>query len=142
MSDLRFPEINQISISGRLTADPESRITQSGKTRVSFYLASNQSYKGKNGEWQQDTAFVPVSVWDKLAEAAAQHLHKGSGAFLTGRLRSRSFDDSNGRKRTVLEVVARTIQFLDKKGDESSRHSFEPQLATASPATDDDDLPF
>lgn len=114
MADLRFPEINQVGLSGRLTQDPELRMTETGKLRVTFTLASNLNYKDRNGEWQQDTTFIPVVVWDKLAEAVAHHLHRGSGIFLTGRLKPRMLETSDGN-RTILEVVARNIQFLDKK---------------------------
>jgi len=114
MSNLRFPEINQVALNGRLCQDPESRMTENGQLRVTFNLAANLSYRAKNGDWKQDTTFVPVSVWDRLAEYAAERLHKGSGVFLTGRLRSRTFETHSGN-RTVLEVIARHIQFLDRK---------------------------
>ena len=109
----RFPEINQVACSGRLTRDPESRITQTGKLRVTFDIAINLSYRDKNGDWKQETSFIPVVSWDELAQAIDENLHKGSGVFLTGRLRSRKFEGVNG-SRSVLEVVARTVQFLDK----------------------------
>ena len=118
MSDLKFPQINQVAVSGRLTQDPESRITESGKLRVTFNVAANFNYRDKQGEWQQDTTFVPVVIWDKLAEIMAEKLKKGSAVFLTGRLRSGTFKTSNGN-RTILEVVARNIQFLDKKPNDS-----------------------
>lgn len=130
MPQLRFPEINQVAISGRLTQDPESRMTETGKLRVTFTLANNLSYKDRSGEWQQDTTFVQVAVWDKLGEAVAHHLHKGSGVFLTGRLRSRAIETSDGN-RTILEVVARNIQFLDKKEREEGGNKEEQAEATS-----------
>ena len=117
----KFPEINQVACSGRLTRDPDSRITETGKLLVTFVLAANRSYRDHNGDWQQDTTFVPVSVWDKTAEYVAEHLHKASSVFLTGRLKSRTIKSSAG-KRTVLEVVARNIQFLDKKVPTQASH--------------------
>ena len=74
MSQLRFPQINQVALSGRLTHDPESRMSETGKLRATFTLAANLNYKDRNNEWQQETTFVPVTVWDKLAEAVAQPL--------------------------------------------------------------------
>ena len=68
MSNLRFPEINQVALSGHLCQDPESRLMESGKLRVTFNIATNLRYRDKNDNWKQDTTFVPVSVWDKLAE--------------------------------------------------------------------------
>lgn len=86
----------------------------SGKLRVTFNVAANLRYRDKSGDWQQEATFVPVSVWDKLAEYVAEGLHKGSAIFLTGRLKSRTFKTPTGN-RTVLEVIARHVQFLDKK---------------------------
>ena len=141
MPQLRFPEINQVTVSGRLCQDPESRMTENGKLRVSFNIACNLSYKARDGNWNQDTAFIPVSVWDKLAEVVAEHLHKGSGVFLTGRLKSRTYETSSGSNRTVLEVIARNIQFLDKKEAGEKEKSLEPEQETA-PSSTEDDLPF
>jgi single-strand DNA-binding protein len=117
MAELKMPNINQVGLSGRLCQDPESRISENGKLRVTFSIAVNFNYRDSLGEWKQDATFVPVVVWDKLAEAVSEHLRKGSGVFLTGRLRSRTFETGEG-SRTILEVVARNIQFLDKKPKE------------------------
>jgi single-strand DNA-binding protein len=111
MSNLRFPSINQIALSGRLCQDPESKLMDSGKLLVTFTLASNNSYRDKNGDWQQDATFIPVSAWDKLAEYSAERLNRGSAIYLTGKLNSRTFKARSGN-RTVLEVIARTLQFL------------------------------
>ncbi|HLD02478.1 MAG TPA: single-stranded DNA-binding protein [Candidatus Nanoarchaeia archaeon] len=114
MPNLKFPEINQVAISGRLCQDPELRVMESGKTKVTFHIAANQLYRDDKGEWQKDTTFIPISAWDKLAEYAAERLKKCSAVFLTGRLKSRTIETSNNNC-TILEVVARHIQFLDKK---------------------------
>jgi len=147
MSELRFPEINQVACSGRLTRDPESRITESGKLRTTLDIAVNLNYRDRNGDWQQETTFIPVVSWDKLADAVAEYLQKGSGIFLTGRLHSRKFEGANG-SRSVLEVVARTIQFLDRKKEQGAQ--FETTKGQGEPETPppngqwakDDDLPF
>jgi single-strand DNA-binding protein len=120
MSLHRFPEINQVACSGRLTRDPETRITQTGKLRVTFDVAVNLSYRDKNDDWKQETSFIPVVSWDKLAEAIAENLHKGSGVFLTGRLHSRKLEGAHGN-RSMIEVVARTVQFLDRKKEQDSQ---------------------
>ena len=118
MPNLKSPEINQVALSARLCQCPESRIMESGKLLVTFTLAANLSYRDKNGEWQQDATFVPVSVWDKAAEYAAERLRKASSVFVTGRLKSRVVKSSGG-KRTILEVTARHIQFLDKNEEQT-----------------------
>jgi single-strand DNA-binding protein len=114
MSELHIPQINQVAFSGRVVADPEARMTDSGKFRVTFTLAVNRSYKDRSGDWQQETAFIPVVAWDKLAEAVARRLQKGSGVFLTGRMKSSAVETNEGT-RTMLEVVARNVQFLSRK---------------------------
>ena len=111
---IRMPSINQIALSGRLTFDPEFRITETGHARLSFSIAINQSYRDRNGAWKEEVTFVPVIIWDKLAEWGMDRLKKGSSVFLSGRLRSRKQETSSGA-RTVIEVVARNFQLLDKK---------------------------
>lgn len=131
MADLRFPEINQVGLAGRLTQDPELRMTETGKLRVTFTLASNLNYRDRQGQWQQDTTFAHVAAWDKLAEAVAHHLHRGSGVFLTGRLKSRVIETDEGN-RTILEVVARNIQFLDKKKEEIDEETSTEEVTLSS----------
>ena len=114
MTQLRFPAINQVAISGKLSAEPEFRQPEADTTRCLFQVAVNRPYRDDNDEWQQETSFVPVSVQGKLAEMTVERLTKGSSIFLTGRLASRPIDGPDG-KRVVLEVFARHIQFLDKK---------------------------
>ena len=140
MSPLRFPQINQVAVCGRLCQDPEFRYTETGKARVTFNLAVNLGYKDREGQWQQDTTFVSVVVWDKLAEAIAENLQKGSGVFLTGRLKSRKYETGNG-SRSILEIVARSVQFLDKKEAEpESQEEKEPK--PPSDEEEGDSLPF
>ena len=114
MSQIKCPQINQVAIAGRLTHDPEFKITNNGRGLVNFSVAVNQNYRDRAGEWQQKTSFVPVVAWDKLAEAVSQNLWKGSSAFVTGRLKSRKYETRDGN-RTVLELIARCVQFLEKK---------------------------
>lgn len=116
---LRFPSINQVAISGRLTQDPDFRITESCKALTTFTIAVNRNYKDKEDQWQQTTTFVPISVWNNLAELAADQLKKGSAVFITGRLNSWSCESEKGKK-TILEIVVRNIQFLDKKEKEEA----------------------
>jgi single-strand DNA-binding protein len=100
-------------------------MSETGKLRVTFTLATNLNYRDRGNKWKNETTFTPVAVWDKLAEAVAHHLHKGSGVFLTGRLKSRRIETAEGN-RTILEVIARNIQFLDKREREEDNE--EPEL--------------
>ena len=117
MSDVKFPQVNRVMISGRLTADPELRYTPSGAAVCNMRMASNRSYKSaSNGEYQQETTFLNLVAWQQLAEVCNQYLVKGSPVLVEGRLRSRSWTDQNTQQnRTVLEVHAEQVQFLSKR---------------------------
>ena len=116
MSDLKFPQINQVAVSGVLANEPEYRQLENGKARIHFSVAVNRSYRDDSGEWKQETTHVPVVAWDKLAEYVAERLQKGKAVFLTGRLKSRQYESSDGSQ-SFLEIVARNIQLLDKRKD-------------------------
>jgi single-strand DNA-binding protein len=114
MAELRLAEINKVILSGRLTRDPELRYTPNGASVSSFSLASSRRYKAQDGEWKEITAFVNISAWDKLAVLVNEYLKKGSAALVEGRLNSRSWQTEDGQKRSMLEVRAERIQFLDR----------------------------
>lgn len=105
--------MNKIFEIGRLTRDPEVRYTQSGKAVARFSLAVDDGY-GEN----KKAYFFPVVAWNKAAEACGKSLHKGSKVAVTGKLTSRQYDDSEGRKVTVFEIFADAfggVEFLDNK---------------------------
>jgi len=114
MSDLRLVSINRVLLSGRLTRDPELRYTPSGVAVMTFSLALNRRYKDQSGEWKEEVSFVNVVAWQRQAELASEYLKKGSAIFVEGRLQSRSWETSEGQKRSVLEVRAERLQFLDR----------------------------
>ena len=105
--------LNKIVTIGRLTRDPEVRYTQSGKAVCTFSIAVDDGY-GEN----KKAYFFPVVVWNKAAEACGNSLHKGSKVAVAGKLTSRQYDNSEGKKVTVFEIVADAfggVEFLDKK---------------------------
>ncbi|AKM80708.1 TPA: single-stranded DNA-binding protein [Candidatus Saccharibacteria bacterium] len=111
--------INQVILMGRLTRDPETRTTPSGKTVTSFSLAVDR-------QGQDDQAdFFDVTAWEKTGELVAQYLTKGRRALVQGRLRQDSWDDKEtGKKRTRVEVVAFDVTFLDgPSGDNGGSQS-------------------
>jgi single-strand DNA-binding protein len=114
MSDLRLVSINKVLLSGRLTRDPELRYTPSGVAVMTFSLALNRRYKDQSGEWKDEVSFVNVVAWQRQAELASEYLKKGSAVFVEGRLQSRSWETSEGQKRSILEVRAERLQFLDR----------------------------
>ena len=105
--------INSFTGVGRLTRDPELRRTQTGKAVTNFTLAINRD----RGENQAD--FIPVICWEKLAENVQKYVHKGSLVAVYGNLQSRTYDTNDGKKRTVVEVLARTVQFLETRNQEA-----------------------
>ncbi len=108
--------LNQVTLMGNLTRDPELRQTPNGQNVCSFSLALNRSYKGGNGEWLEATDYVDIAAWGPLGERVAQYLHKGSRTLVQGRLQSSSWEQ-DGKKRTKVEVNAFDVTFLDGRGD-------------------------
>ena len=104
--------LNKVLLIGNLTKDPELKYTPSGVAVANLRLAVNRKYKDKSGEWKEDACFITVAVWDKQAEACNQYLQKGRPVFVEGRLQSRSWETTDGQKRTTIEVRAERIQFL------------------------------
>lgn len=109
--------LNRVILIGRLTADPELRYTNSGVAVASFTLAVDRMRTGPSGE--RETDFINIVVWQKQAELSAQYLHKGRLAAVDGRLQIRSYENREGQKVRVAEVVAESVRFLDR-GDQTS----------------------
>ena len=101
-----------MTLTGRLTDDPELRYTQSGRARTRFSIAINRRYRDKEGNLQEETTFVPIVVWGPQAEACANFLSKGRQVAVDGRLRIDTFETQEGEKRRIAEVVADQVQFL------------------------------
>ena len=110
--------LNQVTLMGNLTRDPELRTTPSGQNVVSFSLALNRSYKNQNDEWQEVTDYVDIVAWGSLAERVAQYLSRGRRCLVQGRLQSRNWEQE-GQKRSKVEVLANDVTFLDSRGTTS-----------------------
>lgn len=123
--------LNQVTLMGNLTRDPELRQTPNGQSVCSFSLALNRSYKDAGGEWQEATDYVDCVAWANLAERVAQYLAKGRRVLVQGRLQSRNWEQ-DGQKRSKVEVLANDVTFLDGRGGESSETSSE-DLPAAKP---------
>ncbi len=106
--------LNRIVLIGRLTADPGLRYTQTGKAVARFTLAVERP---KKADGTHETDFLDVVAWDKLAEICANNLGKGRLVAVEGRLQIRSYEAHDGTKRKAAEVVAETVQFLDRPKD-------------------------
>jgi single-strand DNA-binding protein len=143
--------INRVILEGRLTKEPELRYTPSGVAVATFTLAVNRQF-AKDG--QQEADFINIVAWRQLAELCANYLTKGQGATLEGRLQQRSYDNKEGKKVYVTEVVADNVSFGPKpngegSGNNNSRNNNSggrgpDPFANDSRTIDisDDDLPF
>ena len=107
--------INRVVLVGRMTRDPELRRTSSGAAVTGFSLAINRNYQSASGEQQTD--FINCVVWNKVAENVERYCSKGSLVGIEGRIQSRQYDVQDGTKRTVVEVVCDSVQFLETKNN-------------------------
>ncbi len=104
--------LNRVILIGNLTRDPELRYTPDGTPVASFTIAVNRPFTTRQGEREAD--FIPVVVWRKRAETCSEYLAKGSQVAVDGRLQIRNYEDKDGIKRRVAEVVAWRVEFLQR----------------------------
>lgn len=109
--------VNKVILVGRLGRDPETRYTGGGQAVANFSVATDETYKDKNGERQKRTEWHKIVVWGKQAEIAQQYLKKGSLIFIEGRIQSREWQDKEGQKRTSFEIVASNFRMLGGRAD-------------------------
>ena len=109
--------VNRVILVGRLGRDPETRYTGSGQAVANFSVATDESYKDRNGERQKRTEWHKIVVWGKQAEIAQQYLKKGSLVFIEGRIQSREWQDKEGQKRTSFEIVANSFRMLGGRAE-------------------------
>ena len=150
--------LNKCMIIGDLGRDPEMRYTPSDQAVTQFTVAVNRNYKDAQGERQEETEWFRVVAWGQQAEFSAEYLRKGAKVFVEGRIQTRQWEGQDGQKRYTTELVANTIQNLERRpredaGDGGSQlppepRAQRPQAANARPAGDPptepdyDDLPF
>ena len=140
--------MNKVIFMGRLTRDPEVRYTQTNNTLVaSFSIAVNRRFVRQGEERQAD--FINIVAWSKLGEFCSKYFKKGQQVGIIGRLQVRNWEDEQGQKHYVTEVVAEEAYFADSKRDGADNSNFENtfgnNVANSSPefeVTSDDDLPF
>lgn len=135
--------LNKATIIGHLGRDPELRHTGGGNAVANFSIATTERWKDRNGEKQEKTEWHNVVAWGVLGENCDKYLHKGSKAYVEGRLQTREWEDREGQKRRTTEIVAMNVVFLDPKGSSDrggggggGRSNYQP------PPPDDDDVPF
>lgn len=115
--------INRVVLTGRLTKDLELRQTQSGKSTVSFSLAVDRAFR-KDGQPEAD--FIQCVAWNRQAEAMAQYLHRGSLIGIDGRLQTRSYDNKQGQRVYVTEVMVDSFTFLEPRNQAQAQEQWSP----------------
>lgn len=149
--------INKAILVGNLGKDPELRYTASGQAVATFSLATTEKFKNKGGEQQERTEWHNLVAWGPLAEICGKYLVKGKQIYVEGRIQSRSYDDRDGNKRYITEIVISDMQMLGgRSGEEAGGGGARPasRAASSSPAREpvsvpedapfnpDDDIPF
>jgi len=109
--------VNKVILVGRLGRDPETRFTGGGQAVANFSMATDESYKDKNGERQKRTEWHRITAWGKLAEICQQYLKKGTMVYIEGRIQSREWQDKEGQKRTSFDIVANTMKMLSSRAE-------------------------
>jgi single-strand DNA-binding protein len=139
--------INKVILVGTLGKDPELRYGQSGSALASVSVATNESWKDKNGEKQERTEWHRVKFFGKLAEIAGEYLKKGSQVYIEGSLRTEKYTDKAGVEKYSTDVIANEMQMLGGKPEAGGGHGQardRPAKATDAPRDEfsDDDIPF
>lgn len=147
--------INKVILVGRVGKDPEVRHLDNNSAVARFTLATNETYKNKNGEKVTNTEWHNITVWRSLAEIAGRYVKKGTMLYVEGKIRTRSWDDKDGNKRYTTEIEADNFQMLSARNEETgggmpaqaqsnttAGNDFVPGSDFAPGADATDDLPF
>jgi len=108
--------LNKASLIGHVGKDPEVRYTNNGKAVATFGLATSESWKDQSGAMQERTTWHNIVAWERVAEIFNQYVKKGSKLYIEGRIQNRSYDDKDGVKKYISEIVVTDFIFLDSKG--------------------------
>lgn len=131
--------LNRVELIGHLGKDANTIFTQSGVAKTNFSVATEHSYK-KGEEWVKQTEWHNVVIW--RSERLAEYLNKGQQVYVEGRLQSRSYDDKDGNKRYVTEIVADNVILLGGNKDRPQRDDSVPAATRQPEAVSDEDCPF
>ena len=145
--------INNLTLIGRLTKDVELKYTPANQAVAQFTLAVNRTFKNANGERESD--FINCVIWRKSAENFANFVKKGALIGITGRIQTRNYENAQGQRVYVTEVIADNFQMLESRSQQQGQQQAQPQQATqqqakqpdpfaggAPTSLNDDDLPF
>lgn len=132
--------VNKVILVGNLGRDPELRYTPNGTPVANFSIATSERFKGQDGEWKDQTEWHNIVCWRRLAEVAGEYLKKGSKVYIEGKLKTRNWDDKDGKKNYRTEIFVDNMIMLDSRGAQGGMGAdpsgFEPDQIS------DDDIPF
>ena len=141
--------VNKVILLGNLGKDPDLRYTPSGKAVATFSLATNERWTSQDGQKQENTTWHNIVAWGKQAETMKEYLTKGRQVYIEGRIANRSYEDKEGNKKSISEVVVQSFSFVGNRGSSGNGGGQttppEPAAETAADAgsgQSDDDLPF
>jgi single-strand DNA-binding protein len=139
--------LNSVVLIGRPTKDPELRFTPSGTAVCTFTLAVDRTFKNKDGQKEAD--FLPIVIWNKLAELTANNVTKGRLIAVSGRIQTRTYEGQDGQKKYITEIIASEVQYLDKKDKQAGQTAPQqtedngfPKDEDFFPADPNEDVPF
>ncbi|MBI3782576.1 MAG: single-stranded DNA-binding protein [Deltaproteobacteria bacterium] len=138
--------VNKVILVGNLGKDPEVRFTPNGQAIAKFPVATTEKWRDQQGQMQERTEWHNVVVWGKQAETCGQYLAKGRQVFVEGRIQTRNYDDKDGNKRYITEIVAQNVRFLGGSGGGAGRGASDSSVSVPhgeEPAPPgEDDIPF
>lgn len=134
--------INKVILVGNLGADPEIRYTPSGTAVANFRLATSETRTNKEGQKETKTEWHRIVTFGKLAEICGEYLSKGKQVYIEGKIQTRSWDDKDGNKKYMTEIVANTMQMLGGKDSSAPSAASSEGPGYEMPPSDIDDVPF
>jgi single-strand DNA-binding protein len=132
--------VNKAILVGHLGADPDMRYTPSGQGVCELRIATSESWNDKNGQRQERTEWHRIVVWGKRAEVCSKYLSKGRQVYVEGRIQTRSYDDKEGHKRYITEIIANDVQFLGGGGRDGERSRSQSSQSEGPPPPSDGDF--
>jgi single-strand DNA-binding protein len=134
--------VNKVILLGNLGKDPEVRRLDDGRGVANFSLATSETYKNKSGEKVTNTEWHNIVLWSPLADIAENYLKKGSQVYIEGKISNRSYEDKDGVKKYISEVVGREITLLGRAPSSDSMNAQESTTQNNQESSVEDDLPF
>ena len=131
--------VNKVILIGHLGADPELRYTPNGTPVANFRIATTERWTNKQGERMESTEWHRIVAWGKLGEFCGQYLNKGKQVYIEGRLRTRSWEDKDGKKQWTTEIIAQRLQLLGKP---EKPYTPPEELAAPEEVPSEEDIPF